>query len=88
MLFAIVSRGKSVGTRLVPHRFRDNRYHVQLGKEGPYIPVSDYREIPSHLKGIAVRKIRGNFAVITNRNIRPFFPQLDMVAVVPEPMRN
>jgi hypothetical protein len=49
MLFAIVSRGKSVGTRLVPHRFKDNRYHVQLGKEGPYIPVSDYREIPSYL---------------------------------------
>jgi hypothetical protein len=49
MLFAIVSRGKNVGTRLVPHRFKDNRYHVQLGKEGPYIPVGDYREIPSYL---------------------------------------
>ena len=49
MLFAIVSRGKNVGSRLVPHRFKDNRYHVQLGKEGPYIPVSDYREIPSYL---------------------------------------
>ena len=49
MLFATVSRGKNVGTRLVPHRFNDNRYRVQLGREGPYIPVSDYREIPSYL---------------------------------------
>lgn len=49
MLFASVSRGKNLGTRLLPHRFKDNRYHVQLGKEGPYIPVSDDREIPSYL---------------------------------------
>jgi hypothetical protein len=33
MLFAIVSRGKNLGTRLLPHRFEDNRYHVRLGKE-------------------------------------------------------
>ena len=44
-----VSRGKKLGTRLVPHRFKDNRYHVQLGKDGPYIPVADDREIPSYL---------------------------------------
>ncbi len=49
MLFAAVSRGKKLGTRLVPHRFKDNRYHVQLGKDGPYIPVADDREIPSYL---------------------------------------
>ena len=49
MLFATVSRGKNSGTRLVPHRFRDNRYRVQLGKEGPYIPLTDDREIPSYL---------------------------------------
>ena len=49
MLFAIVSRGKHVGTRLLPHRFEDNRYHVSLGKQGPDIPVSDYRDIPSYL---------------------------------------
>ena len=49
MLFATVSRGKKAGTRLLPHLFPDNRYHVQLGKKGPYIPVSDYREIPSYL---------------------------------------
>lgn len=49
MLFAMVSRGKNVGARLVPHRFKDNRYHVQLGKEGPYIPITDYRDIPSYL---------------------------------------
>jgi hypothetical protein len=49
MLFATVSRGKKLGTRLVPHLFRDNRYRVQLGKRGPYIPVADHREIPSYL---------------------------------------
>jgi hypothetical protein len=50
MLFATVTRGKRTGARLVPHRFRDNRYHVQLGKAGPYIPVTDYRDIPSYLE--------------------------------------
>jgi hypothetical protein len=49
MLFAIVSRGRKRGTRLLPHRFKDDRYHVQLGKEGPYIPVTDSRDIPSYL---------------------------------------
>jgi hypothetical protein len=49
MLFATVSRGKNHGTRLHPHRFKDNRYRVQLGKQGPYIPLTDYREIPSYL---------------------------------------
>jgi len=49
MLFALVSRGKKVGTRLVPHLFKDNRYHVHLGKKGPYIPVTDSRDIPSYL---------------------------------------
>jgi hypothetical protein len=49
MLFATVVHGKKLGTRLMPHRFSDNRYHVHLGKEGPYIPVTDYRDIPSYL---------------------------------------
>lgn len=49
MLFALVSRGKKAGIRLFPHRFNDNRYHVQLGSKGPYIPVSDHRDIPSYL---------------------------------------
>jgi hypothetical protein len=49
MLFATVSRGKNAGIRLLPHRFQDNRYHVHLGKKGPYIPISDDREIPSYL---------------------------------------
>jgi hypothetical protein len=49
MLFATVSRGKNLGTRLLPHRFKDNRFHVHLGKEGPYIPITDYRDIPSYL---------------------------------------
>jgi hypothetical protein len=49
MLFATVARGKKIGTRLVPHRFSDNRYHVHLGKKGPFIPVADDRDIPSYL---------------------------------------
>lgn len=49
MLFATVSRGRKTGIRLLPHRFKDDRYHVQLGKKGPYIPISDYRDIPSYL---------------------------------------
>ena len=49
MLFAVVSRGKNVGTRLLPHRFEGDRYHVSLGKDGPYIPLSDSRDIPSYL---------------------------------------
>lgn len=49
MVFATVSRGKNAGIRLLPHRFQDNRYHVHLGKEGPFIPISDDREIPSYL---------------------------------------
>jgi hypothetical protein len=49
MLFATVSRGKKTGIRLLPHRFQDDRYHVHLGKKGPYIPISDYRDIPSYL---------------------------------------
>jgi hypothetical protein len=49
MLIATVSRGKNRGTRLFAHRFKDDRYHVQLGREGPYIPVSDYRDITSYL---------------------------------------
>jgi hypothetical protein len=49
MLFATVSRGKNAGTRLLPHRFKDNRFHVHLGKAGPYIPVTDPRDLPSYL---------------------------------------
>ena len=49
MLFAIVSRGKNAGVRLLPHRFEDDRYHVCLGRQGPYIPVSDDRDIPDYL---------------------------------------
>jgi hypothetical protein len=40
VLFATVSRGKNRGARLLPHRFKDQRYHVQLGKQGPYIRSS------------------------------------------------
>jgi len=49
MLFAVVRRGKKAGIRLLPHRFEDDRYHVCLGRKGPYIPVSDDRDIPAYL---------------------------------------
>jgi hypothetical protein len=50
MLFAIVRRGKKAGLRLVPHRYKeDDRYRVSLGKKGPYIPISDERDIPDYL---------------------------------------
>jgi len=74
MLFATVVRGKKLGTRLMPHRFSDNRYHVHLGKEGPYIPVTDYRDIPSYLaNGYSLQmSVSGeNHAPGTPRLIRP-----------------
>ena len=49
MLYATVSRGKNRGARLLPHRFKDQRYHVQLGKQGPYSPLADSRDIPRYL---------------------------------------
>jgi hypothetical protein len=49
MMFAIVSRGKNSGMRLLPHRYRDNRFRVSLGDEGPSIPISDDRDIPCYL---------------------------------------
>jgi hypothetical protein len=50
MLFAIVRRGKNSGTRLFPHRYKeDGRYHVSLTRQGPHIPVADDRDIPDYL---------------------------------------
>jgi hypothetical protein len=50
MLFAIVRRGKNAGIRLVPHRYKeDDRFRVSLGKKGPYIPISDERDLPDYL---------------------------------------
>jgi hypothetical protein len=50
MLFTVVRRGKNAGNRLVPHRFKeDDRYRVSLGRKGPYIPLSDERDIPEYL---------------------------------------
>lgn len=49
MLFTIVRRGKKAGTRLLPHLYNDNRYHVHLGAKGPFIPVADDRDIPEYL---------------------------------------
>lgn len=41
----------------------------------------------AHVKGIAISKVRGDIAVIGNRNIGAFFSELDVVAVVSEAMR-
>jgi hypothetical protein len=79
MLFATVSRGKKAGLRLLPHRFKDNRYHVQLGKEGPYIPLSDYRDIPSYLANgyslqMSNRAENHNPTLISPQSIRGWSP--------------
>jgi hypothetical protein len=79
MLFATVSRGKKAGTRLLPHRFKDNRFHVQLGKEGPYIPLSDYRDIPSYLANgyslqMSNRAESHNPSLISPQSIRGWSP--------------
>ncbi|HUN60528.1 MAG TPA: hypothetical protein VMU53_00980 [Candidatus Sulfotelmatobacter sp.] len=49
MLFATVRRGKHAGTRLMPHRFEDERYHVSLRREGPDIPLANPQDIPAYL---------------------------------------
>jgi hypothetical protein len=49
MLFAIVRRGKNAGIKLYPHQFEDLRYGVSLNQQGPYIPLSDPRDIPEYL---------------------------------------
>lgn len=50
MLFAIVRRGNKSGIQLFPHRYEeDDRFHVSLTKEGPYIPLADDRDIPDYL---------------------------------------
>jgi len=49
MLFAMVRRGKLAGTRLLPHRFEDDRYHVSLRREGPDIPLANPQDIPDYL---------------------------------------
>lgn len=49
MLFAVVRRGKYAGTRLLPHRFDDERYRVSLTREGPEIPLYNPRDIPDYL---------------------------------------
>ncbi len=87
MLSAIVSRGKKLGTRLLPHRFEDDRYRVSLGKNGPSIPVSDYRDIPSYLaNGYSLQMSAGEHkpTLVRPKSIRgwstnskdPFFPTI------------
>jgi hypothetical protein len=71
MLFATVSRGKNRGSRLLPHRFKDDRYHVQLGKAGPYIPVTDCRDIPSYLANGYSLHMSGRAEKLTPSLIRP-----------------
>jgi hypothetical protein len=71
MLFATVSRGRNVGTRLLPHRFKDNRFHVHLGKDGPYIPVTDDRDIPSYLANGYSLQMSNRSEIPTPSLIRP-----------------
>ena len=49
MLFAIVRRGRTAAVRLFPHKFEENRYGVSLTRQGPYIPLTDDRDIPEYL---------------------------------------
>ena len=50
MLFAIVRRGRKSGIQLRPHRYKeDDRFHVSLTRQGPYIPLADDRDIPEYL---------------------------------------
>jgi hypothetical protein len=61
MLFAIVRRGKNAGTRLLPHLFEDERYHVSLTKQGPDIPLANPQDIPDYLaNGYSLRMSREN----------------------------
>jgi hypothetical protein len=71
MLFATVSRGRNAGTRLLPHRFKDNRFHVHLGKDGPYIPITDYRDIPSYLANGYSLQMSNKSEIPTPSLIRP-----------------
>jgi len=71
MLFATVSRGKNRGIRLLPHRFKDNRYHVQLGKQGPYIPINDCRDIPCYLANGYSLQMSDSAESLTPSLIRP-----------------
>ena len=49
MLFAIVWRGKNIGLRLTPHKYKNGIYHVARKKGGPYFDV-DLDEIPSWIE--------------------------------------
>jgi hypothetical protein len=62
MLFATVRRGKNAGVRLLPHRYKeDDRYRVSLDKKGPYIPISDERDLPEYLaNGYSLSMSSGN----------------------------
>ena len=71
MLFSTVVRGKKLGMRLFPHRFKDNRYHVHLGKQGPYIPISDSRDIPSYLANGYSLQMSDASETIAPRLVRP-----------------
>lgn len=71
MLFATVRRGKKAGVRLVPHRYEDDRYHVCLGKKGPYIPLADEFDIPDYLANGYSLGMSGGFEKNNPRLIRP-----------------
>jgi hypothetical protein len=61
MLFAIVGRGKNSGTRLLPHRFEDDRYRVSLTRQGPDIPLANPQDILDYLaNGYSLRMSSAN----------------------------
>jgi hypothetical protein len=76
MLFAVVRRGKHAGSRLVPHRFEDDRYHVSLTRQGPDIPLANPKDIPDYLaNGYSLRMSAGQRrpTLISPKSIRGWF---------------
>ncbi len=60
MLFSVVRRGKNAGSRLLPHRFEDDRYRVSLTRQGPDIPLANPQDIPDYLaNGYSLRMSTG-----------------------------
>ena len=49
MLVSVVRGGMIAGTRLLPHRFDEDRYHVSLTRQGPDIPLANPQDIPDYL---------------------------------------
>ena len=66
MLYAVVWRGKNIGIRLMPHKYKDGKYHVAREK-GKYIHV-DFDEI--------IPRIRDGYGVRMGNNLQKHHPDL------------